>query len=169
MEEIVKKKKKHLRPWAKVTLGFLIVLGICQLFILFIAKPVQVSGQSMAPTLDDGEYGLMCMFDKTVNGVDRGDIVIVQTDSGKAIIKRVIGMPGDTIECLNGKIYINGTALDESSYLSSSVKTSDFSKVVLEENQYYCLGDNREDSTDSRVYGTFDISQILGTYTHLWG
>lgn len=140
------------------------------LFVTCLFRPVSVSGTSMYPTLRNKEFGFSNIITKNLFGIDRDDIVIIKTD-GKYIIKRVIGLPGETIACVDGVLYINEEPIDESSYLDSdyieSMKeegvdfTSDFGPVTLKANEYFCLGDNRPNSADSRVYGAFTIDQII--------
>ena len=140
------------------------------LFVTCLFRPVSVSGTSMYPTLRNKEFGFSNIITKNLFGINRDDIVIIKTD-GKYIIKRVIGLPGETIACVDGVLYINEEPIDESSYLDSdyieSMKeegvdfTSDFGPVTLKANEYFCLGDNRPNSADSRVYGAFTIDQII--------
>lgn len=151
----------------EIAISILIVF----LFVTFLFRPVSVSGTSMYPTLTDKEFGFSSVIGKTLFGIQRDDIVIVKTD-GKYIIKRVIGLPGETIACVDGVLYINEEPIDESSYLDSdyieSMKeqgvqyfTSDFGPITLNADEYFCLGDNRPNSADSRVYGAFTIEQIV--------
>jgi signal peptidase I len=151
----------------EIAISILIVF----LFVTFLFRPVSVSGTSMYPTLTDKEFGFSSVIGKTLCGIQRDDIVIIKTD-GKYIIKRVIGLPGETIACVDGVLYINEEPIDESSYLDSdyieSMKeqgvqyfTSDFGPVTLNSDEYFCLGDNRPNSADSRVYGAFTIEQIV--------
>lgn len=141
------------------------------LFVTCLFRPVMVSGTSMYPTLRDREFGFSSIISKNLFGINRDDIVIIKTD-GKYIIKRVIGLPGETIACIDGVLYVNEEPIDESSYLDSdyieSMKeegveyfTSDFGPITLKTNEYFCLGDNRPNSADSRVYGAFSTEQIV--------
>lgn len=91
------------------------------LFVNIVAHPVTVMGRSMDPTLANGEYGFTNLLDLAINGVNRGDVVVLdmeEVDGNRSYwVKRVIGLPGETIECKNGQVYIDGVALDESAYL----------------------------------------------------
>lgn len=157
-----RKKKKRLRPWVHNVLTVIICVLVAFGYSKFVATTVVVSGSSMAPTIRDGTLGRSEMLLRNVLGVKRGDIVII--DTGKAyLIKRVIGMPGDTIKCENNKVYINGVVLEED-YLSNNAVTNDFAEVALGEREYYCMGDNRQNSQDSRYYGPFASTQITGIY-----
>lgn len=151
----------------EVAISILVVF----LFVAFLFRPVLISGTSMYPTLTDKEFGFSNVIAKNLFGINRDDIVIISTDN-KYIVKRVIGMPGETIACMDGVLYINEEPIDESSYLNSNYIedlkekgvqyfTSDFGPVTLNANEYFCLGDNRPDSADSRVYGAFKKEQIV--------
>lgn len=111
-----------------------------------------VNGESMYPTLHDKEFGVALRT--TVTDINRYDIVVIkQTD--RYLIKRVIGLPGDYIEYKNNKLYVNGELTeDEFDYL-----TEDYSMQVGED-EYFCLGDNRQNSADSRTFGCFKKKDI---------
>lgn len=156
------------------------------LFVNFIAHPVTVVGHSMDPTLADGEYGLTSLISIALSNPERGDIVIVnrENENGETErwVKRIIGLPGETIEAKDGVVYINGEPLDESSYLDSKVieeflakykaehgvsygpYTSDFAAVTLGEDEYWVMGDNRPYSKDSRheSVGPITKSSLFG-------
>lgn len=155
-EEVVESKENNkVMAVIKELIPYVIILVVVVSFRTFIATPIIVHGSSMNPTLDGGELMVLNKRSK----VDRFDIVVVDT-GGEEIIKRVIAMPGETIACENGKVYVNGR-LQEEDY--SQGVTNDFEKVTLEDNQYFVMGDNRENSKDSRAYGPFKDTQIKGT------
>ena len=132
----------------------------------YVAKPMIVRGESMYPTLQNGSVGFANIINTKFGSVDRFDIVVIRTDNG-AIIKRVIGLPGDTMEYSNGSLYVNDEKVDEpfldNIYAKSSAVqfTGDIKKFTLGDDEYYCLGDNRPASKDSRYYGAFHKEQIL--------
>ena len=111
----------------------------------------------MSPTLENGDLGFALRTKLGFQEIKRFDIVVLESPS-KYLVKRIIGLPGETIEYKDNQLYINGTAMNEP-FLSNTL-TEDFN-VTLAENEYYVLGDNRQHSMDSRVYGPFMKDQII--------
>jgi signal peptidase I len=124
----------------------------------FIAQPFVVSGNSMFPTFHNGEYLIVNELAKYQGVYNRGDVVILRypNDPSKYFIKRVIGLPGETVTILNGKVSITSAArttplvLDEP-YVKNEKK--DNSSRTLDNEEYFVMGDNRAQSSDSRVWG----------------
>lgn len=138
-------------------IAFLIVF-LCFKFIFISAI---VDGNSMYPTLHDGDRGFSFVVTKNI-GIERFDICVIDPeDVDYLLVKRVIGLPGETIEYKDNKLYVNGEYIKEN-FLSDEVNTYDFT-VTLGEDEYYCLGDNRENSNDSRHYGAFSSEEIMST------
>ncbi len=119
----------------------------------------------MQPTLQDGDIMLLNKIGYRFGSVERFDIVVVH-DHNTDIIKRVIALPGETISCKDGIIYINGEELKET---FSHGETEDFDEVKVPQGNYFIMGDNRGNSTDSRILGPIPKEEILGhtSYT-LW-
>ena len=183
-----KKKKTNESTFLADVLDFVKILAgcsICVLFFLnFIAHPVNVSGHSMDPSLADGEYGFTSIISVALSQPERGDIVIINQEGANGEterwVKRVIGLPGETIEAKNGVVYIDGQPLDESSYLNEEYIeetlakyqaehgvnygpfTSDFAPVTLGEDEYWVMGDNRPYSKDSRYIGPISSETLFG-------
>ncbi len=125
----------------------------------FIITPVRVNGDSMNNTLHNGEILLLDKISYKFNDVDRFDIVVINYN-GERLIKRVIGLPGETLKVSDGKLYINDKLIKED-YLDEV--TNDFIyDGVIKENCYFVMGDNRDDSLDSRYFGCFDKVNISG-------
>lgn len=106
---------------------FVISAIVILLFVNFVAHPVRVDGESMYPTLKDGEFGFTNVGGVLLNGVERGDIVVVtMEEEGQKThwVKRVIGLPGDTVSCVNDVVYINGKVLDETKYIDPDYRQS---------------------------------------------
>ena len=124
----------------------------------FIVTPVRVNGDSMYPTLKDGEIMLLNKINYRFNDIKRFDIVVIKAP-GELIIKRVIGLPGEKIKYENGKLYINGKYVKEN---FTHDGTDDFAEVKIGKNKYFVMGDNRDNSMDSRYFGAFDKKSIRG-------
>lgn len=163
-------KKKEPSASSEV-FSFLKDLIICMVsvFIItnFIVRPVQVKGNSMYPTLHDESIGFSDTLGYHIGEIERFDIVIVYIEEkNEYIVKRVIGLPGETVSYSNGNLYINGEYIEETFLQQEYVESfgegwmSDVSEITLGEDQYYCLGDNRPHSSDSRYYGPFKKDQI---------
>ncbi len=170
----MEEKTKETRGLRREIFDFVKILIVCFIVALgikaFIAQPVFVEGSSMYPTLADGEFGFTNLLGLSLEGVNRGDIVIVSHE-GEYWVKRVIALPHETIECREGVVYIDGQALQETYLDTGYVKdiqkqqgyfTGDFEAVTLGEDEYFVMGDNRVVSADSRVVGAFSREQIIG-------
>ena len=139
----------------KELLPYAIILIVVVLIRSFVVTPIMVSGPSMKPTLEGGEIMIL----NKIYEIDRFDVVVVDIKT-EEIIKRVIALPGETISCENGKIYVNGKKQEEKYSMGI---TGDFEKIKLADDEYFVLGDNREDSLDSEELGPMKESQIKGT------
>lgn len=141
----------------KSLIPYLIIIVVVVLIRTFIATPVKVNGNSMAPTLKGNEVMIL----NKLGQINRFDIVVLKLDDeNDNLIKRVIGLPGETIEIQDNKIYINDEELEDN---YGDGITYNIDKVTLEEDEYFVLGDNRTVSLDSRVFGKINKSEIKGT------
>ncbi len=143
------------------------LLQLILLFCLFSAcspKTVLNQGTGMLPTIKDGDKLLM---DENIVELKRGDIIafLYPRDTSKWYIKRIIGLPGETVEVRTGKIYVNGQILDEP-YLDESFNQQivSFPPKIIGENSYFVLGDNRDNSSDSRYWGSVSKDLIKAKY-----
>lgn len=134
----------------------------------FIFQPFFVQGQSMDPNFATGDYLIVDEISYRFLSPQRGDVIVFKYphDPSKRYIKRVIGLPGETLEIKDGKVMIfneKGTeVLNESTYLPSGTQTLGNIKVTLSESEYFVLGDNRSVSSDSRRWGTLPRNDIIG-------
>ena len=154
------KKKSFLRDLLEIAISVAVISFI---LIKFIIMPCQVHGSSMYPTLKDKERAYSFVITKSF-GIDRFDICVVEPDlpdEEKLLVKRVIGLPNETVSYKNNQLFINGEYIEET-FLGDDVDTEDFN-YQLGKDEYFCLGDNREVSKDSRYYGPFTSKQILAT------
>lgn len=141
----------------------------------FIFQPFLVRGQSMEPTFEHGDYLIIDEISYRFRDPQRGEVVIFKypRNPSQRYIKRIIGLPGETIEIKEGEISIfsNGKEkiLDESYYLPSNISTPGDLKINLDENEYFVLGDNRYASSDSRRWGPLPREDIIGrVFLRLW-
>ena len=149
-------------------------LAIFFVIYIFIAQPHQVNGHSMDPNLQTGEYLLTEKLSYRFGEPQRGEVIVFRAplsaciDTGCDYIKRVIGLPGETVKVAQGKIWINGQPLDESQYLSAQVITNAGAytagerEITLGQDQYFVCGDNRAGSSDSRTWGPIERKAIIG-------
>lgn len=144
--------------------GIVIFLVMVILMHFFIATIFVVDGASMVPNFQDGEYILVNKISYLIGNHQRGDSVILKFPGDpehKKYIKRVIGLPGETLEIKKGEVHINGKKLDEF-YLPKNILTYPDSKTAIGANEYYMIGDNRTNSSDSRTWGVCPKKYIIG-------
>jgi len=134
---------------------------------LFLVQPHEVRGSSMEPSFFNKEYILTDKFSYRLSNPERGDVIIFQapTKDNVDFIKRVIGLPEERVKIQNGKVYINDNAIKEN-YLNDPTSYGAFMKenkeIILNENEYFVMGDNRPASSDSRDFGPIKKNSIKG-------
>lgn len=144
----------------KELIPYVIILILVLVLRTYVFTPIKVNGTSMVPTLDGGEFMILTKYNK--NDLNRDDIVIVaieHNDIKEDLIKRIIALPGETVSCKDGIIYVNSKKREEK---YGKGVTNDFEKIKLGKNEYFVLGDNRETSLDSSEFGAIKKSQIKG-------
>lgn len=149
-----------------------IVIALVLLFIVrtFLFVSYIVDGDSMKPTFHNNDRVIVNKLVKNFGQINNGDVIVFHANKNADYIKRVIGLPGDTVEMKNNKLYINGTHVSER-YLNKDIKTDDFStrtiqgskSDVIPNGEYLVLGDNRTNSRDSREIGFVHEEDIVGT------
>lgn len=177
---------KEIADWAY---SLAIALALAIVINAFVFQPTRVVGSSMEPNLHNNDYVFVSKLTHTFVGTpDYNDIVIIDSrvfrersvkdDLADPIstylsvvklaevdnhiwIKRVIGKPGDTIEIKDGQVYRNGTILEES-YIKEPMRPAAPKKIIVPPSQVYVLGDNRNNSSDSRYIGPVPVSHVLG-------
>lgn len=150
--------------------AFLFVVSFFLVLYIFVIQPHEVSGSSMHPTFKDKEFLLSYLLDVQLQSIKRGDVIVFHSpvEEDKLYIKRVIGVPGDTLRIENGKVFHNEVLLDESAYLSSEVATyggsflHDMETVSVPEGTFFVMGDNRPYSSDSREWGFLPYDKLIG-------
>lgn len=170
--------KEKSRGIVREILSFLlyvaVVVGITFLIIHYVGQRTYVSGSSMENTLSDGDNLIVDKITYRFSDPKRYDIIVFpyQYEENTYFIKRIIGLPGETVQIVDGTIYINGEALQES-YGREVMKNSGLAAdpVTLGEDEYFVLGDNRNDSTDSRdpSVGKIPRDRIIGrAWVRIW-
>jgi signal peptidase I len=170
--ENTKKEKNELWEWIK---ALVIAFAIAVLIRYLLFTPIVVDGDSMMPTLEDGDRMIVNKIGYKIGEPDRFDIVVFHAPEGKDYIKRVIGLPGDTIEYKDDQLYINGEAYEEpyldeyKSEITEGTLTQDFTLQDVEPNMetipegyVFVMGDNRRYSKDSRHIGVVNEEEIIG-------
>ena len=138
----------------------------------FVAQPFQVKGESMEHSFEPDDYVLVDKLSPRWDPYSRGDVVVLQPPDGWEVertpfIKRVIGVAGDTIQVKDGQVFVNGTALDEP-YLFADADgtrqstTSDEPQWIVPDNDVFVMGDHRQASADSRLFGPIPVASVLG-------
>lgn len=149
--------KKDYKDYLKIFLVFVLVIMIR----VFVIDVITVEGISMYPTLNEyHDKVILEKYKQFTDNYDRDDIVVVKLEN-RNIIKRVIGLPNETIEIKNSDVYINGDLFEEP-YLDDSIKTYPDMTIKIPSDSIFVMGDNRENSLDSRSIGAIKIDDIMG-------
>ncbi len=153
--------RSEIRVWTR---DLLIAIGLALVIIVFLYQPVKVEGTSMAPLLSDQERIFINKFVYRFEPIQRGDVVVFwyPLDRSKSFIKRVIGLPGETVEIRQGVVYVNGKAVAEPYVPQKYEDLSDFGPVRVPKDSYFVMGDHRVSSNDSRVFGPVASRYIYG-------
>jgi signal peptidase I len=153
--------RNEIRVWTR---DLLIAIGLALVIIVFLYQPVKVEGTSMAPLLSDQERIFINKFVYRFEPIERGDVVVFwyPLDRSKSFIKRVVGLPGETVEIRQGDVYVNGTPLPEPYVPAQYEDLSDFGPVRVPRDSYFVMGDHRISSNDSRVFGPVANRFIYG-------
>lgn len=134
----------------------------------FLFQPFFVKGQSMEPNFENGDYLIIDELSYRLSDPQRGDVVVFKYpyNPSQRYIKRIIGLPGEKVEVKNGAVIISSEdgsqILDEKEYLSQEISTPGTANVLLDQNEYFVLGDNRPVSSDSRTWGILPKENIIG-------
>ncbi len=145
----------------KDSISFIVIILAIILIRLFIVTPVRVDGPSMNNTLKDGD---ILLLDKYDNKYERFEIVVFNYN-GERLIKRVIGLPGEVVSYKNNRLYINGNEIEDNYGLgyTEDFELKNLNLTKIPDNEYLVMGDNRNDSLDSRYFGTISKDKILGS------
>lgn len=138
----------------------ILIISILFIFLFksFLFRSIVISGDSMLPNYHNDEVLLF----RTGNTVlERGDIVVARVD-GKQYIKRVVGLPNETIEIIDGNVYINNQLLEEPYTYQTTFYGIAENSIIIPDDCYFIMGDNRDDSKDSRMFGVVARNKIIG-------
>jgi len=161
---------RNVVEWVVIAGGALLVAFVIKTFLL---QAFYIPSLSMAPTLKINDRVLVNKLSYDLHPVHRGDVVVFESPPNegaetKDLIKRVIGLPGETVESRDGHILINGQLLNEP-YLGPDVFTGPVEKITITPDHYWVMGDNRPNSRDSRFFGTIPKSLIIGrAFVRVW-
>ena len=153
--------RHEIRVWTR---DLLIAIGLALVIIVFLYQPVKVEGTSMAPLLSDQERIFINKFVYRFEPIVRGDVVVFwyPLDRSKSFIKRVVALPGETVEIRRGTVFINGEAIAEPYVPPQYADVSDFGPIKVPQGSYFVMGDHRISSNDSRVFGPVASQFIYG-------
>jgi signal peptidase I len=151
----------ELKSWIR---DILLAVAIAVFIVIFVIQPVKVEGTSMQPRLVDQERIFVNRFIYRFEEIQRGDVVVFwyPRDTNKSFIKRVVGVPGDVVEIRRGLLHVNGARIEEP-YLKPEFRDHEsFARSVVPPDHYFVLGDHRNSSNDSRMWGFVPLRLIYG-------
>lgn len=149
--------------------GIVVFMSVLVMIYLFIVSPQEINGASMEPTYHNTELILTNKIAYKLGEPKRGEVIIFKSPSNKEIdyIKRIIGLPGDTVKLSSNRFYVNGQLVEEP-YLDPELVTSPGSflhedeEIVVPDGEFFVVGDNRPHSSDSREFGPIPMKDIIG-------
>jgi signal peptidase I len=157
--------------WGAVIVGALVVALVVKVFLI---QAFYIPSESMFPTLKIGDRVLVNKLDDGVGGIDRGDVIVFDRPGGAGadgiseLIKRVVALPGETVEGSDGRLMIDGEFIDEG-YLPEGTTTSTFGPETVPDGHVWVMGDNRGSSDDSRRFKFIPEEDIVGTaFVIIW-
>lgn len=157
--------------WLALIVGALVIALVIKTFLF---QAFYIPSESMVPTLKVRDRVLVNKLSYKLHDVNRGDIVVfkappgTETEEIRDLVKRVVGLPGETVEGRNGRVYIDGRLLEEP-YLPPGVRSKDFGPEKVPAGRYFVLGDNRQFSKDSTYFHSIRRSEIIGrAFVRIW-
>jgi len=161
--EVPSAEPRRSAVWAVLVeiLQTVLIAALLFLVVNLVTARIRVEGSSMEPSLHDGEMVVVNRLAYRWSGPSRGDIVVFRfpLDPSRRFIKRVIGLPGDSVEARDGLVYVNGAALDEP-YIAAAPRYA--GSWLVQADELFVLGDNRNNSSDSQNWGPLPISEVIG-------
>ncbi len=162
--ETEKKKRSALSMVIEVVVIVVAAFAIAMLVQAFVVKPFTIHQVSMQNTLMEGDRILLNRMSYHFRDPARGDVIVFHSPmtKGEDLVKRVIGVPGDRLEIKGGILYLNGVAQDEP-YLKEKLMRDDMAETIVPQGTVFVMGDNRNNSGDSRFFGPVPRNQIIGS------
>jgi signal peptidase I len=153
--------RRELRGWTR---DLAVALGLAIVIMIFLYQPVKVEGTSMNPLLSDQERIFINKFIYRFEPIERGDVIVFwyPLDRSKSFIKRVVGLPGETVEIRAGHVYVNGRELADQYVPAGYLDGSNYLARRVPSGEYFVMGDHRDSSNDSRVFGSVPRQFIYG-------
>lgn len=162
---------RSVREW-----GVVIVVALVAALAIrtLIVQTYFIPSSSMAPTLEVGDRLMVYKLAFRVGQVDRGDLVVfnrpesIKNSQLKDFVKRVVALPGEQVQAINGVVYVDNLPLAEE-YLTENSSTTDFGPIDVPKGQIFVMGDNRSNSRDSRAFGPIDVDLLVGeVFVRVW-
>jgi signal peptidase I len=157
--------------WIAIVAGALVVAVVVKTFLI---QAFFIPSLSMYPTLDKGDRVLVNKLSYHLHDIHHGDVVVFERPPGapedgiKDLIKRVVGLPGDTVEARDGALYVNGKRQTEP-YVDTGDQTVNLNRQRVPDHMLFVMGDNRDNSTDSRAFGPIDEDLVVGrAFVTVW-
>lgn len=153
--------RREARAWTR---DLVVALALAMVIIVFFYQPVKVEGTSMAPLISDQERIFINKFVYRFEPIGRGDVVVFwyPLDRSKSFIKRVIGLPGETVEIRRGQVFVDGRELIEEYVPPQYADFGNFGPLRVPLGEYFVMGDHRASSNDSRIFGPVPDRFIYG-------
>jgi signal peptidase I len=152
---------REIRGWAR---DLAVALVLAMVIIVFLYQPVKVEGTSMAPLLSDQERIFINKFVYRFEPIGRGDVIVFwyPLDRTKSFIKRVVGLPGESVEIRRGHLFVDAKEIDEPYVPPTFFDGSSYGPIHLGTQEFFVMGDHRDSSNDSRVFGPVPRTAIYG-------
>src|SRR5271170_7671023 len=153
--------RRELRSWGR---DLIIALSLAIVIIIFFYQPVKVEGTSMTPLISDQERIFINKFVYRFEPIGRGDVIVFwyPLDRSKSFIKRVVGLPGESVEIRRGHLFVDAKEIDEPYVPATFFDGSSYGPIHLGTQEFFVMGDHRDSSNDSRVFGPVPRTAIYG-------